>query len=103
MTSYTEKFKGFIKKGYKIILQLFKTQRIFTHYYPSNHKKLWQNSNFGFQVYPEPLKSYPTNIYLFKVNNRNTKKSCEICSKLIIKTVVLVSFLLTFNIFHTFF
>ena len=29
---------------------------------------------------------YPTNIYFFKVNNRNTRKRCEICSKLIIKT-----------------
>ena len=26
------------------------------------------------------------NIYLFKVSNRNTRKSCEICSKLTIKT-----------------
>ena len=26
------------------------------------------------------------NIYLFKVNNGNTNKSCEICSKLSIKT-----------------
>ena len=24
----------------------------------------------------------PANIYLFKVNNRNTRKGCEICSKL---------------------
>ena len=29
---------------------------------------------------------YPTNIYLFKVNNRNTRKMCEIYSKLTIKT-----------------
>ena len=28
----------------------------------------------------------PANIYLFKVNNRNTKRRCEICSKLTIKT-----------------
>ena len=28
---------------------------------------------------------YPANIYFFKVNNRNTRKSCEICSKLTIK------------------
>ena len=28
----------------------------------------------------------PANIYLFKVNNRNTTKRCEICSKLTIKT-----------------
>ena len=29
---------------------------------------------------------YPANVYLFKVNNRNTRNRCEICSKLIIKT-----------------
>ena len=27
----------------------------------------------------------PANIYLFKVNNRNTRKNCQICSKLTIK------------------
>ena len=45
---------------------------------------------------------------LFKVNSRNTRKRCKICSKLTIKTqeqrsnVVLVSLLLTLNIFHLF-
>ena len=39
-------------------------------------------------------------IYLLKGNNRNTRTRYEICSKLII---VLVSLLLTFNIFHTLF
>ena len=29
---------------------------------------------------------YSANIYLFKVNNRNTRKGCEVCSKLTIKT-----------------
>ena len=29
--------------------------------------------------------SSPVSIYLFKVNNRNTTKKCEICSKLTIK------------------
>ena len=28
----------------------------------------------------------PANNYLFKVNNRNIRKRCEICSKLAIKT-----------------
>ena len=28
----------------------------------------------------------PANTYLLKVNNRNTRKRCEICSKLTIKT-----------------
>ena len=37
---------------------------------------------------------------MFKVNNRNTRTRCEICSKLIIG-VVLVSLLLTLNIFLT--
>ena len=29
---------------------------------------------------------YSPNIYLFKINNKNTRKKSEICSKLIIKT-----------------
>ena len=29
---------------------------------------------------------YPADIYLFKVNKRNTRARCEICSKLTIKT-----------------
>ena len=32
------------------------------------------------------MNSFPANIYLFKVNNRTTKKWGEICSKLTIKT-----------------
>ena len=28
----------------------------------------------------------PANIWLFKVNNRNTRKRCEVCSKLTVKT-----------------
>ena len=28
----------------------------------------------------------PATIYLFKVNDRNTRKSCEVCLKLTIKT-----------------
>ena len=48
---------------------------------------------------------FPAGIYMLKVNNRNTRTRCEICSELTIKTpgVVLVSLLLTLNIFHTFF
>ena len=41
--------------------------------------KLGQQSK-GFE------KSFPANIYLFKVNNRNTRKRCEICLKLTIIT-----------------
>ena len=52
---------------------------------------------------------YPAGNYLFKVNNRNTRTRFEICSKSTIKTpeqrqwLVLVSLLLTLNIFCTFF
>ena len=35
----------------------------------------------------ERVKRYfPVNIYLFKVNNRNTRKRCEICSKCTMST-----------------
>ena len=50
----------------------------------------------------------PANMLLLKVNNRNTRKRCEVCPKLV-KTperrhsVVLVFLLLTLNTFHTFF
>ena len=44
---------------------------------------------------------------MFKVNNRNTRTRCQICSKLTIKTPERrqrrqVPLLLTLNIFHTF-
>ena len=44
----------------------------------------------------------PVSIYLLKVNKRNTRTRCEICSKLTIKMPerILVSLLLTLNIFH---
>ena len=52
----------------------------------------------------------PTNIYLLKVNNRNTRKKVWNKFKVNYKNtrttsfdVVLVFLLLTFNIFHTFF
>ena len=32
------------------------------------------------------LSVIPANIYLFKVNNKDTRKRCKICSKLTIKT-----------------
>ena len=36
--------------------------------------------------FPQISSDFPVNIFLFKVNNRNTRNRCEICSKLIIKT-----------------
>ena len=51
----------------------------------------------------------PTNIYLFKFNNINTRRRCKICSKLTIKTLEWRHwchsgvFIVDLNIFHTFF
>ena len=54
---------------------------------------------------PYSFNVFPVGIYLFKVNNRNIRTRCEICSKLAIKTPEQrhVSLLLTLNIFHTLF
>ena len=41
--------------------------------------------------------SSATNIYLFKVNNRNTKRKWEICSKLTVKTQERLSTVFIFN------
>ena len=38
------------------------------------------------QKYNKAMQEYPAGIYLFKVNNRNTRTRCEICSKLTINT-----------------
>ena len=34
------------------------------------------------------MAQYPTTIYLLKCNNKNSRKRCKICSKLIIKTTM---------------
>ena len=43
------------------------------------------------------LNSHPAGIYLFKVNNRNTRTRCEICSKLTIKTPELLLTIVNFE------
>ena len=43
-------------------------------------------SSLRFQKLQEGLNPKTGNIYLFKFNNRNTRKKCEICPKLTIKT-----------------
>ena len=46
------------------------------------------SNRFGSKSCYEVLQknSFPVGIYLLKFNNRNTKKRCEICLKLTIKT-----------------
>ena len=49
---------------------------------------LWILRNFSEYLFyrTPPDDFFPTHIYLFKVNNRNTTKRCEICSNLTVKT-----------------
>ena len=49
--------------------------------------------------------SHPAGNYMFEVNNKNTKRKCEICSKLTIKTTEQCQWrqLLFLNILHTLF
>ena len=52
--------------------------------------------------------SHPANIYLFQVNNKNTKKKFSKLTKQLkhqndVNDFVLVSLLLTLNLFHTLF
>ena len=41
---------------------------------------------YYFPKYFRPQSYNPVGIYMFKVNNRNTRTSCEMCSKVTIKT-----------------
>ena len=61
-------------------------------------KILLKKSLDGTLLYFELIqRNYPAGNYIFKVNNRNTRARCEICS--IANGIVLVSLLLTLNIF----
>ena len=55
----------------------------------SENRFFYQNTSFHLPqclLYENKKISYPANIYLFKVNNKNTRKRCKIRSKLTIKT-----------------
>ena len=51
----------------------------------NSNQKVIKASDLCVPVKSEIINS-PVNIYLFKVKNRNTRKRCGICSKLMIKT-----------------
>ena len=51
----------------------------------SKHQRIARKTRFKY-IWVYSGVPIPANIYLFKVNNRNTTKRCEICSKLTIKT-----------------
>ena len=77
-----------------------------------NSVLIWENTGQRKPIFLHILHSETEHTHpeiMFKVNNRNIRTRCEICSKLTIKTiktnngVVLVSLLLTLNIFNTLF
>ena len=71
-----KKKKNEIEKNISESRKMFENRELFC--YKSREKILNSiNSNST---------NLPANICLFKVNNKNTRKRCEICSKLIIKT-----------------
>ena len=49
-------------------------------------KKTISRKNIELRIITELQNSIPVGNYMFKVNNRITRTSCEICSKLTIKT-----------------
>ena len=46
---------------------------------------LYSRTKFSKWISSLHMSKYPANIYMFQVNNRSTRKKCEICSKLTIK------------------
>ena len=49
--------------------------------------QLWSQIVLGNALYlPKRSKEFPVGIYLLKLNNRNTRTRCEICSELTVKT-----------------
>ena len=54
-------------------------------FFETDHAKFKATDNFPVQK-QSMFNTFPAGIYLHKVNNRNTRKRCEICSKLTIKT-----------------
>ena len=111
-SSFLFLYEGLVKNGFRYFFQK-SFHMIFITFFEALHS-LWKY--YGPNI---------VNNYMLKVNNENTRKRCETCSKLTIKTLelflyplktsenqglysagiesVLVSLLSTFDIFHTFF
>ena len=99
-----DKFVNLIKTNKYIVLKLnFGLVYVYFAEYGGNFTpspSLWQGEpsmmgsiesslEFFNQNWKHRAGIFPANIYLFKVNNRNTRKICEICSKL---TIVFTDF-----------
>ena len=68
---------------------------------PTGDEWLHKSSNLYFCCCLTHTNNFPPNIYLFKVNNRDTGKTYEICFKLTIKTPERRHWRTDIDIFHT--
>ena len=91
----TKKGHGFVNKGYRResepVNYIVATKSEFTTIpledRTTNEEKDCQSKN----QFLDGI-THPAGNYMFKVNNKNTRTRCEICSKLTIKTPELASF-----------
>ena len=76
----------FKSPDYPANVYLFKVKDEITNYLKlRNHNPSWKKNLCQCQT-NQYLNLLPAGNYMFKVNNRNTRTRCEICSKLTIKT-----------------
>ena len=78
---------------FKLLRKIFGSSSLFWNFWQTEFikwkslkralKEMSSKSDYAKVVYSQII---PKNIYLFKVENTNTIKRCEICSKLITKT-----------------
>ena len=100
MGEYREKINHLHEHPLRIAYE--NSTRSFHELLQKNHRNI-QGLTFELHKVKENLSNDPANIYLLKFNNRNTRKRCEICSKLIKAPERQMYLLLNLNIFHTFF
>ena len=75
-------------------MQCLKSNLIMLLFYDSLAKK---TNRRGTALFDRCFFFYPAGIYLFKANDRHTRKTCEICSKLAIKTPMASFFIVNFD------
>ena len=88
MRSTNKKFITSLSKFLTKLKLSFPSEWFLSSYLLSSPSKLkaWQIYFYSSVFAKETYYSYPANIYLFKWNNRITRKRCEICLKQTIKT-----------------
>ena len=81
-TMYNDKitWEGKLKAKKRVVLTISSMQ-----FWQIMEENLFKDNIIG-PMDNKNISLYPANTYLFQVSNKNTRKRCEICSKLAIKT-----------------